>query len=143
MRDVANQASYGSPRVRQDLRALAHRVSCKRVARLMRQEGLAARKLRRYKATTNSRHSRPVAPNVVARKFHATAPNRLWVTDITYVWTWEGWLFVAAILDVFSHRVVGWSVPQASSEYDGPDRPAEGPRPRQGEYGNAWPAIIH
>jgi len=105
-----SRGTYGSPRVLRDLHALAHRVSCKRVARLMRQEGLAARRRRRYKATTNSRHSLPIAPNVVARTFYATAPNELWVTDLTYIWTWEGWLFVAAILDVFSRRVVGWSV---------------------------------
>jgi putative transposase len=105
-----SRGTYGSPRVHQDLHALSHRVSRKRVARLMRTEGLAARRLRRYKATTDSRHSLPVAPNLVARKFHAQAPNRVWVTDMTYIWTWEGWLFLAAIVDVFSRRIVGWAM---------------------------------
>lgn len=105
-----SRGTYGSPRVYQDLRALACRVSRKRVARLMRSEGLAARKPRRYKATTDSQHAQPVAPNLVARKFQAEAPNRVWVTDMTYVWTWEGWLFLAAIVDIFSRRIVGWAL---------------------------------
>jgi putative transposase len=105
-----SRGTYGSPRVQKDLEALSHRVSCKRVARIMRQEGLAARRPRRYRATTESRHSLPVAANIVARKFHAAAPNRVWVTDMTYIWTWEGWLFLAAIIDVFSRRVVGWAI---------------------------------
>ncbi|PYQ42834.1 MAG: IS3 family transposase [Acidobacteria bacterium] len=97
-----SRATYGSPRILRDLRALDYRVGCKRVARLMRQEGLSARPPRRYRATTDSNHTLPVAPNVVARRFHADGPNRVWVTDMTYVWTWEGWLFLAAIVDVFS-----------------------------------------
>jgi putative transposase len=105
-----SRGTYGSPRVHKDLEALSFRVSRKRVARLMRSEGLAARRPRRYRATTDSRHALPVAPNVVARKFHAQEPNRLWVTDMTYVWTWEGWLFLAAIVDLFSRRVVGWAL---------------------------------
>ena len=104
-----SRATYGSPRIHQDLRALDHRVSRKRVARLMRREGLCARPPRRYRVTTESGHKLPVAPNVVARNFNATGPNRVWVTDMTYVWTWEGWLFLAVIVDVFSRRVVGWS----------------------------------
>lgn len=104
-----SRATYGSPRIHQDLRALDHRVSRKRVARLMRREGLCARPPRRYRVTTESGHKLPIAPNVVARNFNATGPNRVWVTDMTYVWTWEGWLFLAVIVDVFSRRVVGWS----------------------------------
>jgi transposase InsO family protein len=72
-----SRATYGSPRVHKDLRALSYRVSCKRVARLMRREGLSARPPRRYRATTDSKHSLAVAPNVVAREFHASAPNRV------------------------------------------------------------------
>ena len=105
-----SRGTYGSPRVYEDLRALACRVSRKRVARLMRSEGLAARRPRRYKATTDSQHAQPVAPNLVARKFQAEEPNRVWVTDMTYVWTWEGWLFLAAIVDIFSRRIVGWAL---------------------------------
>jgi putative transposase len=105
-----SRATYGSPRVHKDLQALSYRVSRKRVARLMRREGLSARPPRRYRATTDSKHSLAIAPNVVAREFHAAAPNRVWVTDMTYIWTWEGWLFLAAIVDVFSRRVVGWAM---------------------------------
>jgi len=105
-----SRATYGSPRVHKDLQALSYRVSRKRVARLMRREGLSARPPRRYRATTDSKHSLSIAPNVVARKFHAPAPNRVWVTDMTYIWTWEGWLFLAAIVDIFSRRVVGWAM---------------------------------
>jgi putative transposase len=76
----------------------------------MRQEGLSARPPRRYRATTDSKHTLPVVPNVVARRFHADGPNRVWVTDMTYVWTWEGWLFLAAIIAVFSRRIVGWAI---------------------------------
>jgi transposase InsO family protein len=71
-----SRATYGSPRVHKDLQALSYRVSCKRVARLMRREGLSARPPRRYRATTDSKHALPIAPNVVAREFHATAPRR-------------------------------------------------------------------
>jgi putative transposase len=105
-----SRATYGSPRILRDLRALDYRVARKRVARLMRQEGLSARPPRRYRATTDSGHTLPVAPNVVARHFHAAGPNRVWVSDMTYVWTWEGWLFLAAIVDIFSRRVVGWAI---------------------------------
>lgn len=104
-----SRATYGSPRIHQDLRALDYRLSRKRVARLMRREGLCARPPRRYRVTTESSHKLAVAPNIVARNFNATGPNRVWVTDMTYVWTWEGWLFLAVIVDVFSRRVVGWS----------------------------------
>jgi putative transposase len=105
-----SRATYGSPRVHRDLVELSHRVSRKRVARLMRKEGLSARPARRWRATTDSRHGFTAAPNVVARKFNAEGPNKVWVTDMTYVWTWEGWLFLSAIIDVFSRRVVGWAI---------------------------------
>jgi transposase InsO family protein len=105
-----SRATYGSPRIRKDLQALEYRVSRKRVARLMRREGLTAQPPRRFRATTDSRHGFAVAPNVVAREFSAPAPNRIWVTDMTYIWTWEGWLFLAAIVDLFSRRIVGWAI---------------------------------
>ena len=105
-----SRATYGSPRVLRDLHDLSYRVSRKRVARLMRAEGLTARPVRRWRVTTDSRHALAIAPNLVARKFNADAPNRVWVTDMTYVRTWEGWLFLAAIIDVFSRRVVGWAM---------------------------------
>ena len=105
-----SRGTYGSPRIRQDLREWSFRVSRKRVARLMSQAGLMGRQPRRYRATTDSRHLLPVAGNLIKRRFEATAPNQLWVTDITYVDTWEGWLYLAVILDVYSRRVVGYAL---------------------------------
>ena len=101
---------YGSPRVHAELGDRGHRVSRKRVARLMRQHGLAGRRRRRFRATTDSRHMFPVAANVLARQFEQSAPNVAWVTDITYIATGEGWLYLAAILDLCSRAVVGWAV---------------------------------
>nr|WP_144429551.1 IS3 family transposase [Myxococcus hansupus] len=105
-----SRGTYGSPRVHAELRARGARVSAKRVARLMRQEGLAARRRRPFARTTDSRHAHPVAPNVVARDFLPRGPNRTWASDITYIWTAEGWLYLAVVLDLFSRRVVGWSM---------------------------------
>ncbi len=104
-----SRGRYGSPRVHAELRARGRRIGRHRVARLMRKGGLAARRRRRFRTTTDSDHSLPVAPNVLARKFRVSAPNRAWVTDLTYIWTREGWLYLAAILDLFSRRVVGWA----------------------------------
>jgi len=101
---------YGSPRVHAELRARGHGVSRKRVARLMRHRGLAARRRRRYRVTTDSRHPFPIAANVLARQFTTAAPNVAWVTDITYIPTGEGWLYLAAILDLYSRAVVGWAM---------------------------------
>ena len=101
---------YGSPRVHAELRARERGVSRKRVARLMRQRGLAARRRRRYRVTTDSRHPFPVAANVLARQFTAPAPDAVWVTDITYIPTGEGWLYLAVILDLYSRGIVGWAM---------------------------------
>jgi putative transposase len=98
---------YGSPRIHAELRERGHHTSRKRVARLMRHHGLAARRRRRYRVTTDSRHPFPVAPNVLARQFAQAAPDRAWVTDITYIPTGEGWLYLAVILDLCSRFVVG------------------------------------
>ena len=103
------RGNYGSPRVHRELRSQGRRISRKRVERLMRQEGIVARKKRRFRKTTDSNHSHPIAPNVLARKFNVELPDTAWVTDVTYVWTHEGWLYLAAILDLFSRRVVGWA----------------------------------
>ena len=101
---------YGSPRVHAELQRRGRTTSRKRVARLMRTQGLRARHKRRFRTTTDSAHEFPVAPNIVRRKFEADAPNKTWVTDITYIWTPEGWLYLAVILDLFSRRVVGWGM---------------------------------
>ncbi len=110
---AAHQASrgrYGSPRVHAELRAQGRRVSRKRVARLMRRMGLAARRKRRFRRTTDSRHAFPIAPNLLARNFTAQAPNRVWLVDITYIWTEKGWLYLAAVLDLYTRKVVGWAM---------------------------------
>jgi putative transposase len=104
-----SRETYGSPRIHAQLQAEERPVGRKRVARLMREEGLCPRRKRRFRTTTNSNHGHAVAPNLLARDFTASLPNKRWVTDITYVWTREGWLYLAAILDLFSRRVVGWA----------------------------------
>jgi putative transposase len=106
---AASNKTYGSPRVHEELQAEGQHVGRKRVARLMREEGLKGQKKRRFRVTTDSRHSYPIAPNALNRDFTASAPNKVWVTDITYIWTREGWIYLAAILDLYSRRVVGWS----------------------------------
>src|SRR3972149_495954 len=101
---------YGGPRVHAELRDRGQRVGSKRVARLMRQHGLCARRRRRFRLTTDSNHPLAVAPNVLARHFTVPAPDTAWVTDITYLWTQEGWLYLAVILDLLSRFVVGWAM---------------------------------
>jgi len=102
---------YGSPRVHRDLRELrGRRVGRKRVARLMREEGLYARKKRRFHCTTDSDHGLPVADNLLDRQFATTSPNQRWVGDVTYIWTVTGWLYLAVLLDLFSRRVVGYAL---------------------------------
>ena len=108
-----SRGNYGSPRVHAELQAQGERVSRKRVAHLMRQEGLRGKKRRRFRTTTNSDHAHPVAPNVLDRKFEVKeigGPDQAWVTDITYVPTREGWLYLAIVLDLASRLVVGWSM---------------------------------
>ncbi len=81
-----------------------------RIARLMRENGISARLQRRWRRTTDSKHSLPVAPNLLDRRFQVDAPNTVWSTDITYIWTLEGWLYLAVVEDLFSRRIVGWSM---------------------------------
>ena len=109
-----SRGRYGSPRIHADLRARGMRVGKKRVERLMREQGLVARRRRRFKKTTDSAHAQPIAPNVLERNFEASAPNEVWVTDVTYVWTDEGWLYLAAIIDLFARRVVGWATSESN-----------------------------
>ena len=105
----ANRSVYGSPRLCAELQAEGFDIGRARVARLMRQHGLAASPPKRFRKTTDSAHAHPTAPNVLQRDFTAEAPNRVWTTDITYVWTREGWLYLAVVLDLYARRVVGWS----------------------------------
>jgi len=100
---------YGSPRVHAELVGRGCRTSRKRVARLMRGRGLAARRRRRFRVTTQSRHPFRIAPNVLARQFKRAGPDQAWVTDITYIPTGEGWLYLAVIVDLCSRFAVGWA----------------------------------
>jgi len=100
---------YGSPRMAEELRSRGLSCGENRVARLMREAGIRAKAPRRFRVTTNSTHRLPVAPNVLDREFSVSQPNRVWASDITYIWTSEGWLYLAVILDLNSRQVVGWS----------------------------------
>ena len=105
-----SRRTYGSPRVHAELHERGVRCGENRVARLMRENGIRAKQQRAFKATTNSDHSLPVAPNRLGRQFEADAPNEKWTCDITYVSTREGWLYLAVVLDLFSRRVVGYAM---------------------------------
>lgn len=104
-----SRSTYGSPRIHKDLQAAGHKVGRKRVARLMRSAGIRGKMKRKFKTTTTSNHQRPKADNLVRQNFDATDPNTLWASDITYVPTAEGWLYLAVTLDLFSRKVVGWA----------------------------------
>ena len=110
-----SRATYGSPKVYRKLRRDGVVVNHKRVARLMRDHGIRAKRVKKFKATTNSRHSLPVSDNVLARNFTAERPDQVWTTDITYIWTDEGWLYLTVFLDLYSRLVVGWAVSQSLS----------------------------
>jgi putative transposase len=101
---------YGSPRVRRELEDRGIRVGRHRVARLMRENGIRAKAPKRFRVTTKSDHEHAVAENVLERRFWAKEPDQAWVSDISYVWTKEGWLYLAVILDLCSRMVVGWSM---------------------------------
>jgi len=105
----ASRSTYGSPRVHEELCARGKRHGRKRVARLMREVRLRARVKKRFRRTTDSNHPHPIAPNLLNRNCRFDAPDRACVGDITYLWTGEGWLYLAALVDLFSRRVVGWS----------------------------------
>jgi putative transposase len=105
-----SRLTYGRVRIHAELKAQGVRTARKRVARLMRHAQLCARGRRRRVRTTDSRHSEPIAPNLLSRTFQAEAPNRVWVADISYLPTREGWLYLAVVLDLFARRIVGWSM---------------------------------
>lgn len=112
VREVFDESGqrYGSPRVLRELRHRGMRVSKRRIERTMRSLGLTPPRPRRHRITTKGDPAHPVAPNELARDFAATRPNERWVTDITYVWTDEGWAYLAVLLDLFSRAVVGWAL---------------------------------
>jgi len=105
-----SRGTYGSPRVLDELKERGFEVGRRRVARLMRENGITGTAPRPFKRTTDSKHGLPVADNILSREFTVDGPDTVWATDITYVRTWEGWMYLAVIIDLFSRRVVGWSM---------------------------------
>ena len=105
-----SKETYGSPRIHAELVDLGFEVGRNRVARLMREMGLSAAPRRRFRKTTDSNHDLGFAPDLVARDFSPERPNQVWASDITYIWTDEGWAYLAVVLDLYSRRVVGWSI---------------------------------
>ena len=105
-----SRRTYGSPSIWHALRSRGRCVGEKRVARLMRAEGIRAKTVKKWRATTDSGHKLPVAGNTLDRRFAVSTPNRVWAGDITYVWTDEGWLYLAVVLDLFSRAVIGWAM---------------------------------
>ena len=105
-----SRKTYGSPRIYQQLLREGYSVGKKRVERLMQEMGIQALAKRKYKATTDSKHSKPVAQNHLNREFTPEGPNTSWVADITYIYTQEGWLYLATIMDLFSRKIIGWSL---------------------------------
>ena len=102
--------AYGWPRVWRELAARGLRAGKERVRKAMRADGLRARGKRKFRVTTDSSHGLPVSPNLLERKFDVAEPNRVWTGDITYVWTDEGWVYLAVVIDLFSRRIVGFSM---------------------------------
>ena len=113
----ASRQTYGSPRVRAELRADGKTVSQRKVAELMKEDGLVARRKKRFRATTDSKHDDPIAPNVVERDFVTEEKNDTWVTDVTAIFTRAGWLFLAVMLDLYSRRVVGWATSSTNDRF--------------------------
>lgn len=107
---AASRGLYGSPKVYQKLRHDGETVNHKRVERLMKEHGIRAKRVKKFTRTTDSRHTLPVASNVLERNFSVGRPDAVWTSDITYIWTDEGWLYLAVFLDLYSRMVVGWAV---------------------------------
>ena len=107
---AANRQCYGAPRIAEALHDEGIKCSENRIARRMRTLGLKAIQAKKFKVTTDSNHSKPVAPDLIKQDFHAGAPNQKWTSDITYVWTDEGWLYLAVVMDLYSRAIVGWAM---------------------------------
>ena len=109
------RSRYGAPRITRHLNDNGHPYDEKTVAGSLKRQGLRAKAAKRFKATTDSNHSRPVAENLLKQDFTAKAPNEKWVGDITYLWTDEGWVYLAVVLDLYSRQVVGWAMDRTMS----------------------------
>jgi len=106
---AASHGIYGSPKIHEDLIDDGVRCGKNRVARIMREAGIRSRTKKKFKATTNSRHNHPIAPNLLNQNFTVDAPDRTWVGDITYIHTRKGWLYLSILLDLFNRKIVGWA----------------------------------
>jgi putative transposase len=105
-----SRRTYGSPRVHATLQGQGQRVGEHRVARLMRAQAIRAKTVKKWRATTDATHSHPTAPNTLNRQFAVAEPNRVWAGDITYIWTAEGWLYLAVVLDLYSRMAIAWAM---------------------------------
>jgi transposase InsO family protein len=105
-----NRGVYGSPRIHAELKAQGFHYGRKRIARLMRERNISARKKGRQAKKTDSNHSSPIAPNLLERDFTADVPNKKWMTDMTFIATGEGWLYLAGVIDAYSRRLIGWAM---------------------------------
>ena len=110
IRTNKKKQTYGYPRMTEELKEKGFVCGIKRVANIMKKAGIQAKTKRKWKATTNSNHNLPVAPDLVKQDFQTSAPYKLWTSDITYIWTAAGWLYLAIILDVFNRKIVGWAM---------------------------------
>ena len=104
------KSRYGAPRIHMELKEMGEKVSRKRVARLMKENNIFAKKKRKYKFSTKSEYTGLIAPNLLEQKFKVDLPNQIWVADLSYVWTQEGWVYLAIVLDLYSRKVVGWHI---------------------------------
>ena len=107
---VISKGIYGCPRIHAELKAEGEKVGYKRIYRLMRLCNIQGKYRRKFKVTTNSKHNNPILPNLVEQNFNVLAPNQVWVADISYFWTREGWMYLAIVLDLYSRKVVGWEM---------------------------------
>lgn len=105
-----SKGTYGARRIAKELEAQGSSCGRTKAGNLMKLAGVAAKQKRKFKATTDSKHNLPVAPNLLNRQFEVKEPDHVYVSDITYIWTHEGWLYLAVIIDLFSRQVVGWSL---------------------------------
>ncbi|WP_281274656.1 IS3 family transposase [Lysinibacillus telephonicus] len=105
-----SRRNYGSPKITKQLNSEGVHVSQKTVSRIMKDEGIRSKTVKKYKATTNSKHNLPIYPNLLDQQFKVERPGQAWVADITYIWTSEGWLYLATIMELFSRRIIGWAM---------------------------------
>jgi hypothetical protein len=136
---AASKQTYGWPRMVRQLRSAGLRVGKERVRKTMKNNDIRVRSRRRFKATADSRHNLPIAPNLLNRQFATQAPNKVWVGDITYVWTAEGWLYLAIVIDLFSRQVVGFAMGERMGRATGRGRVADGLVPPQAGAGTDLP----